>query len=134
MENGTKLDLSDWLILAAIAFYIWYMFFPDLPKKCLKDGCDNYRDEKEIFCDYHIKKDEEKRQESYERMQKLKEWEKNSKKKNTNTSSTNDKNYHVYYSDIYDVHKYSNADDFADDWEDDFDNWDDAYDYWEENY
>ena len=28
--------------------------------------------------------------------------------------------------------KYSNPDDFADDWEDDFDSWEDAYDYWED--
>ena len=34
--------------------------------------------------------------------------------------------------DIYGAEKYSNPDDFADDWEDDFDSWEDAYDYWED--
>ena len=33
----------------------------------------------------------------------------------------------------YDVYKYSDPEDFADEWEDDFDDWEDAYDYWEES-
>ncbi len=34
--------------------------------------------------------------------------------------------------DIYGAEEYTNPDDFADDWEDDFDSWEDAYDYWED--
>ncbi|MCQ2495994.1 MAG: hypothetical protein MJ131_05325 [Lachnospiraceae bacterium] len=37
-------------------------------------------------------------------------------------------------SDPYDVHNYYDADDFADEWGDDFDDWDEAFDYWEDNY
>lgn len=36
--------------------------------------------------------------------------------------------------DTYRTYEYSSADDFADEWEDDFDDYDDAYDYWEDEY
>jgi len=37
-------------------------------------------------------------------------------------------------SDPYDVHNYYDAEDFADEWGDDFDDWDEAFDYWEEHH
>ena len=49
-----------------------------------------------------------------------------------NSAKNNSISENTKPSDIYETEKYNSADDFADEWEDDFDNWGDAYDYWEE--
>lgn len=36
--------------------------------------------------------------------------------------------------DPYDVSEYSDPEEFADEWEEEFDEWEDAYDYWEDGY
>ncbi len=69
----------------------------------------------------------------------------NSKKNNTSKSNSSSKNSSKssgkksgkssgsYKYDPYDVYKYSDPEDFADEWEDDFDDWEDAYEYWEDS-
>lgn len=47
---------------------------------------------------------------------------------NRSSSSSSDKKS----SDPYDVYSYSDADEFAYEWEEEFDDYDDAYDYWED--
>ena len=51
---------------------------------------------------------------------------KSSTKKSGNSSGS-------YKYDPYDVYKYRDPEDFADEWEEDFDDWEDAYEYWEES-
>ena len=63
----------------------------------------------------------------------------NSKKNSTQKSSSKSSgkksgtSSQGYKYDPYDVYKYSDPEDFADEWEDDFDDWEDAYEYWEDS-
>ena len=56
-----------------------------------------------------------------------------SKSGNKSSTKKSGKNSGNYKYDPYDVYKYSDPEDFADEWEDDFDDWEDAYEYWEES-
>lgn len=83
--------------------------------KCSKSGCSRVATSGSSYCTYH--------------------------KSSANTKNSYTYNYHSSGSssstkkyDPYDVYDYHDADDFADDWGDEFDDWDGAWDYYDEHH
>ena len=138
MNNNKNDRLNTVMILIGVfgvVFWVWLIGSAVMDvsaSKCSKSGCSNYKSSG-AYCYVHTPKSSSKSTttKSYSGTS-------NSYSSNSNTYKSTSSGYK--YSDPYDVKSYKSADDFADDWADEFDDgdwgdaWDDATEYWEDNY
>lgn len=109
-----------------------YMYWIDYNRFVIDDTT-GYR---KISTEYHIRYEDDKLAEFEKKTDSPRKSSGSSSAKTNNTykpsyhssSGSSDKKA----SDPYDVYSYSDADEFAYEWEEEFDDYDDAYDYWED--
>lgn len=92
--------------------------------KCAEPGCDFSRTSGTVYCAFHAWENDPVYRAEREKAMKMEQELEAAKVKNDDGKT----NY-----DPYDVYDYHSAEDFADEWEDDFEDWEDAYEYWEES-
>ena len=118
------------ILIFGLYFFIGYIEHLNSIKGCDVPGCSNTCKKGDKYCNDHRHYDLYQQ----EKLNAIKRSLRNSDNKKQKSDSSKDSYTANYYTgDIYEVEKYNDPDEFADEWEDDFDSWEDAYEYWEDN-